>query len=132
MKGLEPIRLTAPDPKSGTATNYATSANQECKGTIIIGIANVCCMFIISRLMQEAGFRGQVIINKCRDGLFYKQIKKKLRLRSFSLLNHVCIRNKLFFDKSCHSSFSGLNQIQPRVQFTDINSDGFVSGTFTL
>lgn len=26
MKGLEPIRLSAPDPKSGTATNYATSA----------------------------------------------------------------------------------------------------------
>ncbi len=27
MKGLEPPRLSAPDPKSGTATNYATSAN---------------------------------------------------------------------------------------------------------
>ena len=26
MKGLEPPRLAAPDPKSGTATNYATSA----------------------------------------------------------------------------------------------------------
>jgi hypothetical protein len=26
MKGLEPPRLTAPDPKSGAATNYATSA----------------------------------------------------------------------------------------------------------
>ena len=26
MKGLEPPRLSAPDPKSGTATNYATSA----------------------------------------------------------------------------------------------------------
>ena len=26
MKGLEPIRLTAPDPKSGLATNYNTSA----------------------------------------------------------------------------------------------------------
>ena len=26
MKGLEPLRLSAPDPKSGTATNYATSA----------------------------------------------------------------------------------------------------------
>ena len=25
-KGLEPPRLTAPDPKSGAATNYATSA----------------------------------------------------------------------------------------------------------
>gem|GEM_PF-5234437 len=27
MKGLEPPRLSAPDPKSGTATNYATSAS---------------------------------------------------------------------------------------------------------
>ena len=26
MKGLEPILLTEPDPKSGAATNYATSA----------------------------------------------------------------------------------------------------------
>ncbi len=26
MKGLEPTRLSAPDPKSGAATNYATSA----------------------------------------------------------------------------------------------------------
>ena len=25
--GLEPTRLTAPDPKSGAATNYATSAS---------------------------------------------------------------------------------------------------------
>jgi hypothetical protein len=27
-KGLEPPRLAAPDPKSGAATNYATSANK--------------------------------------------------------------------------------------------------------
>ena len=26
MEGLEPPRLAAPDPKSGTATNYATCA----------------------------------------------------------------------------------------------------------
>jgi len=26
MEGLEPPRLSAPDPKSGTATNYATCA----------------------------------------------------------------------------------------------------------
>ena len=34
-KGLEPPRLTAPDPKSGAATNYATRAMHlvsECKG----------------------------------------------------------------------------------------------------
>ncbi|MDR2938499.1 MAG: hypothetical protein LBU92_06155, partial [Prevotellaceae bacterium] len=30
--GLEPPRLSAPDPKSGAATNYAISANDlECK-----------------------------------------------------------------------------------------------------
>jgi len=28
MEGLEPPRLTAPDPKSGAATNYATSAKK--------------------------------------------------------------------------------------------------------
>lgn len=28
MEGLEPPRLSAPDPKSGAATNYATSAGQ--------------------------------------------------------------------------------------------------------
>jgi hypothetical protein len=27
LKGLEPPRLSAPDPKSGAATNYATAAN---------------------------------------------------------------------------------------------------------
>ena len=29
MEGLEPPRLSAPDPKSGTATNYATCAFHE-------------------------------------------------------------------------------------------------------
>jgi hypothetical protein len=33
MKGLEPPRLSAPDPKSGAATNYATSAKLRCKDT---------------------------------------------------------------------------------------------------
>ena len=27
LKGLEPPRLSAPDPKSGAATNYATAAS---------------------------------------------------------------------------------------------------------
>ncbi len=30
-KGLEPPRLSAPDPKSGAATNYATAANGTAK-----------------------------------------------------------------------------------------------------
>jgi len=29
MKGLEPPRLSTPDPKSGAATNYATSAKRS-------------------------------------------------------------------------------------------------------
>ena len=29
MEGLEPPRLAAPDPKSGAATNYATSAKER-------------------------------------------------------------------------------------------------------
>ena len=29
MEGLEPPRLSAPDPKSGAATNYATSAKKS-------------------------------------------------------------------------------------------------------
>ena len=32
MKGLEPPRREAPDPKSGAATNYATSASRSCLG----------------------------------------------------------------------------------------------------
>ncbi len=31
MEGLEPTRLSAPDPKSGSATNYDTSAFGGCK-----------------------------------------------------------------------------------------------------
>ena len=36
MKGLEPPRLAAPDPKSGAAANYATSACPY------LGMANIC------------------------------------------------------------------------------------------
>lgn len=32
MEGLEPPRLAAPDPKSGTATNYATSGSFKKEG----------------------------------------------------------------------------------------------------
>ena len=35
IEGLEPTRLSAPDPKSGAATDYAISADKsECKSTI--------------------------------------------------------------------------------------------------
>jgi hypothetical protein len=39
MKGLEPPRLSAPDPKSGAATNYATSAFfKRCKYSYFFNI----------------------------------------------------------------------------------------------
>ena len=34
LKGLEPPRLSAPDPKSGAATNYATAAKFGDKNTL--------------------------------------------------------------------------------------------------
>ena len=34
-KGIEPIRLAAPDPKSGLSTNFNTPAIWDCKCTII-------------------------------------------------------------------------------------------------
>jgi len=40
MKGLEPPRLSAPDPKSGAATNYATSAFRKCKNSKIFNTTN--------------------------------------------------------------------------------------------
>ena len=50
MKGLEPPRLSAPDPKSGAATNYATSALRNiqsgCKYT------NFACCYILDFIMK--------------------------------------------------------------------------------
>ena len=49
MKGLEPPRLSAPDPKSGAATNYATPAcvrlKSEAKIRRFFGIANLLHVF---------------------------------------------------------------------------------------
>jgi hypothetical protein len=40
MEGLEPPRLAAPDPKSGAATNYATSGLMVMAvSPVIVGIA---------------------------------------------------------------------------------------------
>ena len=52
MKGLEPIRLTTPDPKSGAATNYATSAGLWCKGTIKFGLAKYPLQIISTNQVQ--------------------------------------------------------------------------------
>lgn len=38
MKGLEPPRLSAPDPKSGVATNYTTSAS-----VVVFGLTGRKC-----------------------------------------------------------------------------------------
>ena len=35
LKGLEPPRLSAPDPKSGVATNYTTAAEKQTAKVII-------------------------------------------------------------------------------------------------
>ena len=51
-KGLEPPRLTAPDPKSGAATNYATRALllvSECKGREKNGITKLLSLFYPKR-----------------------------------------------------------------------------------
>ena len=48
-KGLEPPRLAAPDPKSGAATNYATSALgflRAAKIIIYMNFADYFCDFI--------------------------------------------------------------------------------------
>ena len=41
-KGIEPIRLSAPDPKSGLSTNFNTPADQTCKCTIKYLIYKLC------------------------------------------------------------------------------------------
>ncbi len=41
MKGLEPPRLTAPDPKSGVATNYTTSAFSKNSFSFVLVSANI-------------------------------------------------------------------------------------------
>ena len=47
VKGLEPPRLTALDPKSSAATNYATHANPNAKVRIISEMTNIFCIFFV-------------------------------------------------------------------------------------
>ena len=52
MKGLEPPRLTAPDPKSGVATNYTTSA--FCKEPLSFFVsANIYFFYIIEQIFEK-------------------------------------------------------------------------------
>ena len=46
MKGLEPPRLSALDPKSSAATNYATHANPDAKVRIISELQNFLEFFL--------------------------------------------------------------------------------------
>ncbi len=48
VKGLEPPRLSALDPKSSAATNYATHANPDAKVRIISELQNIYgCFFVL-------------------------------------------------------------------------------------
>jgi hypothetical protein len=56
MEGLEPPRLTAPDPKSGAATNYATSGFQlkfPSKGAQIYDVIGI----------QKSTFSGLTLVS---------------------------------------------------------------------
>lgn len=52
MEGLEPPRLAAPDPKSGAATNYATSACRWEAATRLSGMPHpfFVCLIQLDRL----------------------------------------------------------------------------------
>ena len=45
LKGLEPPRLSAPDPKSGAATNYATAAKLSAKIGTIFKLPKLLALF---------------------------------------------------------------------------------------
>lgn len=55
MKGLEPPRLTAPDPKSGVATNYTTSALllSFLKNFFVFVSANIGQLFVFARICRK-------------------------------------------------------------------------------
>ncbi len=55
MKGLEPPRLTAPDPKSGVATNYTTSA--KVKERFFFVSANIEYFFNSKQIIFQKIFR---------------------------------------------------------------------------
>jgi hypothetical protein len=70
MKGLEPPRLTAQDPKSCAATNYATSANS-------LGFSKRTAK-ILNIFIQ--GFRIYIIRRERKNGFAprYKKNSKKI------------------------------------------------------
>ena len=64
LKGLEPPRLSAPDPKSGAATNYATAAKLSAKIGTIFKLPKLFALFFKKMMfffkfhtfLQHAGF----------------------------------------------------------------------------
>lgn len=60
MKGLEPPRLSAPDPKSGAAANYATSA-----ALIELGDKDKALLFFCkSKTIFYLSFKCNLLFNK--------------------------------------------------------------------
>jgi hypothetical protein len=53
MKGLEPPRLAAPDPKSGAAANYATSAYLFSIKKVIYSLIAAAAVFATSQKMPH-------------------------------------------------------------------------------
>ncbi len=58
MKGLEPPRLAAPDPKSSASTNFATSAKcflllKGCKYTTFLNLNLIKVFFVIRWIVRE-------------------------------------------------------------------------------
>lgn len=54
MKGLEPPRLAAPDPKSGAATNYATSALRGANIHYFVNLYNILCPFFCFKMLTNS------------------------------------------------------------------------------
>ena len=62
MKGLEPPRLSAPDPKSGAATNYATAAEMVCKDKAIYCITKKKKQFFAKKVYSfHFSIRSRII-----------------------------------------------------------------------
>jgi hypothetical protein len=63
MKGLEPPRLSAPDPKSGAATNYATSAFLRA-ANIVIFLIRMSLEKIKRKLFGNGFIWGILLLNQ--------------------------------------------------------------------
>ena len=66
MKGLEPPRLSALDPKSSAATNYATCANRDAKLQNIFELATLLLQIFIFRARKgrQKASRSHCRLNK--------------------------------------------------------------------